>query len=206
MKINLVVNKIYHLRKDSFYSIMKYMKSKNYYLSPIADNLSAFSSILEEKLLPQKENGRQIILLCIGSDKVSGDCLGPLVGSKLTENELTIPHYGTLAAPIHAANLTETLFAIEKKYPDPFFIVVDAAVGEKKRIGMVSIRHDPLSPGQGIGKNIKPIGHLTITGLVEEATPDIDLFLPYISMYLVDTLASFIAEGIQMTFCHESRR
>ena len=34
--------------------------------------------------LSQKKNGhRPILFLCIGSDRVPGDCLGPLVGYKL---------------------------------------------------------------------------------------------------------------------------
>lgn len=51
-----------------------------------------------------------IILLCIGTDRSTGDCLGPLVGYKLkalNTNDVFI--YGTLQNPVHAKNLKDVL-------------------------------------------------------------------------------------------------
>ena len=43
--------------------------------------------------LSQKKNGhRPILFLCIGSDRVPGDCLGPLVGYKLERLCDTMQH------------------------------------------------------------------------------------------------------------------
>lgn len=55
------------------------------------------------------------VIVCIGTDKCIGDCLGPLVGSILTENFFPLPVYGTLSAPIHALNIDERLDEIRVK-------------------------------------------------------------------------------------------
>ena len=64
--------------------------------------------------LSQKKNGhRPILFLCIGSDRVPGDCLGPLVGYKLERLCDTMQHTfvvcGSLAHPVHAVNLRQKL-------------------------------------------------------------------------------------------------
>ncbi len=44
------------------------------------------------------------IIVCIGTDRCIGDCLGPLIGSMLEEKFFPLPVYGTIANPIHALN------------------------------------------------------------------------------------------------------
>ena len=67
------------------------------------------------------------VFLCIGSDRVTGDALGPLVGSRLAQYEAHPPCgskktgievYGTLALPVHALNLNEILHHIREYHPD----------------------------------------------------------------------------------------
>ncbi|KUK35974.1 MAG: Putative sporulation protein, partial [Thermacetogenium phaeum] len=51
---------------------------------------------------------RPVVLLGIGTDRSTGDSLGPLVGSRV--NELApglLPVFGTLDDPVHAVNLAE---------------------------------------------------------------------------------------------------
>lgn len=54
------------------------------------------------------------IIVCIGTDKCVGDCLGPLVGTFLEEHNFPLPVYGTLKDPIHALNLDKKLEEINK--------------------------------------------------------------------------------------------
>ena len=55
------------------------------------------------------ESGRELVFLCIGTDRATGDCLGPLVGSRLKSLSPSTAVYGTLETPVHATNLQETL-------------------------------------------------------------------------------------------------
>ena len=66
------------------------------------------------------------VYLCIGSDRVTGDSLGPMVGSALEERyKKSIPVFGTLKMPVHALNLEETIDAIHLHFPDHPLIAVD---------------------------------------------------------------------------------
>ena len=61
---------------------------------------------------------KEIIILCIGSDRITGDSLGPLIGQQLSRYRWKNIHiYGTLDAPVHALNLESTLSGIKKRHP-----------------------------------------------------------------------------------------
>ena len=64
------------------------------------------------------ENDLLLIILCIGTMRVRGDSLGPLVGSRLCRMQFPgIRVYGTKEAPVHAGNLSETLEEISREHP-----------------------------------------------------------------------------------------
>ena len=55
------------------------------------------------------------VILCIGTDRIIGDCLGPMVGSMLSkESRNRLPIYGTLDHTVHALNLPETCDHIKR--------------------------------------------------------------------------------------------
>lgn len=55
------------------------------------------------------------VILCIGTDRIIGDSLGPLTGSLLKKRAGEALHvYGTLEHTVHACNLAETLTQIQK--------------------------------------------------------------------------------------------
>ena len=92
-------------------------------------------------------NYRQVVVVCIGTDRSTGDCLGPLTGTFLQEVGLQRFHlYGTLDDPVHAINLEEKLKLIHDDYFRPFIIGIDACLGRVKSIGdikLVSVRLNP---------------------------------------------------------------
>ncbi|RBP44058.1 spore protease YyaC [Garciella nitratireducens] len=113
------------------------------------------------------ENIENIILLCIGSDRSTGDCLGPLIGHKLYKNKYNKIHIlGTLENPVHAKNLEKTLNTIKASYPSPFIISLDACLGRHNSIGNIIISSGPLKPGAGVNKNLPEVGDMSIIGIV----------------------------------------
>lgn len=99
---------------------------------------------------------KKIIILCIGTDRSTGDSLGPLVGYRLSRyHTLNSTVVGTLDQPVHAANLCETLERIHTEIPDNFIIAVDACLGTHGNIGYITIGKGPLKPGSGL-KRICP--------------------------------------------------
>lgn len=110
---------------------------------------------------------RPIVFVCIGTDRSTGDSLGPLVGTLLEEKQLPSFYvYGTLDDPIHAVNLEEKLKAIKAQHFHPFIIGIDACLGRFKSVGMIEIGDGPVKPGAGVNKDLPPVGHIHITGIV----------------------------------------
>ncbi len=112
------------------------------------------------------------IIVCIGTDRCIGDCLGPLIGSMLEEKFFPLPVYGTIANPIHALNLDSKLSDIKLKHPDSKIIGIDACLGPPNKIGEIQVRDYPINPGKGVGKSLSPVGDISIIGIVDSS--DID--------------------------------
>ena len=108
-----------------------------------ASRLTAVDSIcfhlnilLKKYVLP----GQPVIVMCIGSDRSTGDSLGPLVGYKLSKFTFENVHvYGCLQSPIHAANLSAAIDKIRRQHSRPFIIALDASLGKKEHIGYITI-------------------------------------------------------------------
>ena len=80
------------------------------------------------------------VFICIGSDRVTGDSLGPIIGSELKRAfHGRIPVYGTLEMPIHALNLSSVLTAIKSHHQHDILIAIDASLGIPE-IGRASCR------------------------------------------------------------------
>ncbi|MCK4259412.1 MAG: spore protease YyaC [Halanaerobiales bacterium] len=108
-----------------------------------------------------------IILLCIGTDRSTGDALGPLVGTNLNQYHLPyIRVFGTLEEPVHALNLDEVITEINKKYHSPFIISIDAGLGKHSSVGNIDVKAGPLKPGTGVNKELTAVGDMHLTGLV----------------------------------------
>ena len=104
----------------------------------------------------------------------------------------------TLEKPLHAGNLTRQLSEISTAHPNACTLAIDAAVGSRNHIGLVSLSCQPLFPGKGVSRSLSPVGNISITGIINEFSSS-EILLPYTSLYLVDCLATYICNGILMT-------
>ena len=99
------------------------------------------------------------MFLCIGSDRVTGDCLGPHVGYRLSQHQLPgIFVYGTLSQPVHAVNLSDITDFISKNHPFALVIAIDASLGDERHLGYVTIGNGSLYPGAAVQKDLPPVG------------------------------------------------
>jgi len=115
--------------------------------------------------------GRDIsraLVLCIGSDRATGDALGPLVGSRLGAGSLPkdITVLGTLESTVHAANFAEAYERIKKRHPNTIVIAVDASLGHSGMVGSVKVSPGAMTPGAGALNSLPPAGDMYITGIV----------------------------------------
>ncbi|MEN1966541.1 spore protease YyaC [Lentibacillus sp. N15] len=124
--------------------------------------------IMSEKLiswLPKLPH--EYVVVCIGTDRSTGDALGPFIGSFF--NELKPRHitvYGTLNKPVHAANLADYVQHINRRHQHPFIIAIDACLGKSHSVGSLVTGTGPIKPGAALNKNLPKIGDVHITGVV----------------------------------------
>ena len=77
-----------------------------------------------------------IVFICIGSNKVTGDCLGPLVGSYL-KSMYKATVYGDMENPINYQNAEKIMKKLENNNGESLKVVIDSALG--KNIGDIII-------------------------------------------------------------------
>ncbi|MDG5789415.1 spore protease YyaC [Evansella sp. AB-P1] len=117
-------------------------------------------------LLP-KDKEQEIVTVCIGTDRSTGDSLGPLVGTKLLERGFNqFSTYGTLKEPVHAKNLEDIISQIQVNHHNPFIIGIDACLGRSSSVGYLTIGEGPVRPGAAVNKQLPAIGDIHITGIV----------------------------------------
>ncbi|MFD2368928.1 spore protease YyaC [Brevibacillus sp. GCM10020057] len=188
-------------RKDSFLPPFKVE-----YRSENADEHLALHLAQRIRLIPYEE---EIVLVCIGTDRSTGDALGPLVGSKLQSYGSRHLHiYGTLDDPVHAMNLKEKLDLIQTRHPRSTIIAVDACLGQFSHVGNINVINGPLKPGAGVKKELPTVGTFHITGIV-----NVGGFMEYfvlqntrlaVVMNMAEIIASGLSKAVSLTF-EESR-
>ena len=139
----------------------------------------------------------QRVYMCIGTEKVFSDSLGPRVGTLLNEN-MAFPAfvYGLLDSNITAENLLYSYNFIKALHPASTIVVIDAAVGTREQIGKIQLCDGGIVPGAATNKNLPVVGDLGIVGIVAEKGMADFYTLNSDKDKLVGKVAQFIAEAI----------
>lgn len=151
--------------------------------------------------IKREEKKGQVLFLCIGSDRSTGDSLGPLTGYMLTR--MAIPDdwkpkvLGTLSRPVHAINLPETVERIGKEHQDAVVIAIDASIGTREHVGYITLSKGAMRPGLGVSKNLAAVGHISITGIVGSQGHFEPLLLQNTRLSVVMDMADCISRGIE---------
>jgi len=148
-----------------------FLKNRNnitYFDSTEKSSAYELGQMLSDLMKEQVLSNKTIVFLCIGSDRATGDCLGPIIGYKLSKykNLQNYYVYGTLEAPVHAKNLKDTIGMIYQTHEDAFIIAIDASLGKSNHIGYITLGEGPLKPGAGVDKDLPEVGDIFITGIV----------------------------------------
>lgn len=139
----------------------------------------------------------EFVIACIGSDRSTGDALGPLVGSLLSKRKHSVYHvYGTLEKPIHALNIKDRLDYIKQKHQNAFIVAVDACLGRSQSVGNINASIGPLRPGLALKKDLPEVGHLNITGIVNISSPIDFITLQNTRLNLVFKQAEIISRAL----------
>ena len=136
------------------------------------------------------------VILCIGTDRATGDCLGPLVGNALKSYHNKYMVVGDLKSPVHALNLKPTLDDIYSNIDNPFIIAIDASLGSAKHIGRITLSNCPIAPGKGVNKKLPVVGNISITGIVSMSGQNPSM-LQSTRLYVVMQLANCISGALK---------
>ncbi|ANE46036.1 sporulation protein [Paenibacillus swuensis] len=159
-----------------------------------------------KQLLSGVRPGQELVVVCVGTDRSTGDSLGPLVGTNLSRSEgKPFSVYGTLEDPVHAMNLNEILQVIQDRYNNPFVIAVDACLGQLASVGCIQLGHGPVKPGAGVNKELPPVGNIHITGIVNVGGFMEYFVLQNTRLSLVMKMADIISRTIEVTL-HRAHR
>lgn len=138
-----------------------------------------------------EDNHPEIVIVCFGTSNISGDALGPKVGSMLVENNIPAFVYGTQERQINGKNMHEWLAFIKEVHEGALFIAIDASLGSKDKIGQIVIRDDGVCPSGVTGKKDR-FGDIGILGVVAQKQGDAIMQLLSVSPLYVDKLADKI--------------
>lgn len=140
-----------------------------------------------------------IVMLCIGTDRSTGDAFGPLLGSRLLEAGW--PHvYGTLREPCDADRLPDVLAGLPA---GKTVIAFDACLGSPANVGKYSIARGPLLPAEAVGKRLPEAGHYSAAAVVaaRSAKPYYALMTAPLSLVIdmAESAAAAAAEAWRLT-------
>jgi putative sporulation protein YyaC len=157
--------------------------------------LGSLGVLLEAELRALGAAHREVVFACIGTDRSTGDALGPLVGQRLRRlGQDAREVVGTLEEPLHAVNLAERIVPRLAERPRPLVVAVDAALGPLRSVGSVRVRRGGLRPGEGVGKDLPEIGELSLAATVNVGAGVLDhQVLQSTRLYVVQTLSEMIA-------------
>jgi len=161
---------------------------------------SLLAAHLQRELIALRRLGGPATVVCVGTDRSTGDALGPLVGTMLTQS-LTPPPFavlGNLLAPVHAGNLHELLPKLQAAASQGPVVAIDACLGSFESVGSVQVQPGPLRPGAGVRKELPPIGDVAIM-----ATVNVGGFMEYVVLQntrlgLVYEMAGMIADALRL--------
>lgn len=135
---------------------------------------------------------REMVFLCIGTDRSSGDCLGPWVGTLLEEAGFARV-FGTLEKPCDAERLPDVIRSLPAAGT---ILAVDACLGRPESVGAYLVADKPLTPAQSVGKPFPPVGAFSIAGIVNATGPKPYWTLQTTSLYRVMNMARVISHAI----------
>lgn len=147
---------------------------------------------------------KDVVVVCVGSDLVMGDSLGPLLGTFLINLDIPAYVYGCLGQPVTAKEVAFIGKYIKKLHPNSIVLAIDAGIGDDFEVGYVKVLGHGLRPGLGVDKDLPSIGDCSIVGVVAGRSPGNNNLFNLTRLSFVYTMARVIADGIYKFFSEES--
>lgn len=111
-----------------------------------------------------------IVILCVGTDKLIGDLVGPIAGQKLKRlfkdfEKITV--YGDIKKTVNTTNLNAIISEICKLLTT-IYITIDSALGPKEKIETVWVSTGNMNPGSALKKQESCRSNVNFKAVVEK--------------------------------------
>ena len=146
-------------------------------------NFNNYVEILKRKI--KLEEKKKILFVCIGTNDILWDSIGPNVGSYLKSK---IGEEKVLGDIKHNICMRKDLFFYYPKIRNNYIIAIDTALTNAKINGKIFISNKPIIMGSALGYNKGKIGNVSIKvgiGDIEKITKKD-----------VDNISNFVGDGI----------
>lgn len=137
--------------------------------------------------------------VCIGSPRVSGDAIGPYVGTALLNLDPELKVYGTIMSPVIATNING--FANKlwvKSFCNTPIVAIDACVGESAPGTIWCLESKGIKPGSGCGKDLEFIGNTSIIVTTTNNPNELSI----VDNLKIIRISSIIAKSIYDNLCN----
>ena len=142
----------------------------------------------------------EVIFFCIGTDRVIGDSLGPIIGSLLVDRFGKDRVYGDLYNNVTYENIEDKINEIKSKNKNPYIVAVDAALSTNENIGKIFV-DDGINFGNSLGRSFNKIGDVGVKVVVGKDYNDPELnfnCLQNIPLSKILNLSKKTFEGISL--------
>lgn len=143
-----------------------------------------------------------IVILCVGTNKIVGDLFGPMVGQKLIKKikRKNVNIYGDSKNTLNFKNAENVLKSVFVEYRKPFIITIDAALGKENMIEKVFVSRGKIKIGNSLGRSICYNSQINIKGVVGKESNDIKENLKTLKMVepkVIENLSNTVVYGIE---------
>jgi putative sporulation protein YyaC len=176
-------NAIYGIKKEKFDMFNK-------------EEVNEMHKYLFEQITNHKKSDKEIVIMCIGTDRSTGDSLAPIVGTMIQDfcKENNIKLIGTLEYPCHAKNLHELYSAVDVE--NSLVIAIDASLGSIDNIGKAFVTNGSITPGAALNKDLGNVGDISIAGIVNVSGSFEFMILQNTRLHTVYSMAESISKAV----------
>jgi len=165
---------------------------------PIEIDHHIYTQVMQD-LQPIVQKGlrkEDIVFVCIGTDRSTGDAFGPIMGTVL--QQLAFPFViGTLAEPCDAYRVEQVLQQLPSH---KFIIAIDACLGNEKTVGTFIIKEGTIQPGAATGRRLPPVGHYSIAAIINEIGPKAYWKIQNTSLFTVLGMVATLRQAVIETW------
>lgn len=145
-----------------------------------------------------------LVFLCLGTTKISGDSIGPKVGDRLKQMNIGAYVYGDTRRQVTSINVEDYAAMLKKRHSGDRIIAVDSALGKSADIGKIKITDAGVKPGGAFNKTRERVGDMGILAVVGDSEKDRLDQLRNSSSELVDELVEKVV-GYALTYAGDMR-